>query len=569
MIITRTVNADKRYYLDEENIVNLDSIIDTVSRFNNMKIQLYNVLYDKKYRNAGPLVSKTYSAWLKETFGTNDYYNCAVYTYASGALSSQKELKSLYERTKAEDLKARDAKIEATQRTLDNKRKLKESIRIYIKTGRWQTPYFGCRFKVSGKNITPPSGKTVDIGSYERKLESEIRKRKTRLALIKESRKRAAAKLESLKNHNPRRIIFGTRSLYQKKDDPDTNMAFWRDEFHDARHASMSLPGRHTSKDCNFLVRNGAGGLAVKCMDGREAVFLDFKLARYNDEWNNMLKAPKSERKAICYNFSIRKDANGRKYMIVSVTLELENSRCNEFFGNGCVSMDINYDHVAISEIDRCGNRVGGETFWFDPQLKTSGQISEEIGRIMAKVGRYCTDKKKPLIMEDIDTTISKSGLRYGNSKRNAHAFLFAYHKMTACIENQSYKQGFGIRKINPAYTSQIGKFLYMRKFGISIHEAASYTVGLKGMEFVDKLMPDKRLIELLPAKIKASVMNDPDIFSVMNAWKKIAAAFHGIPAHCFFRELPYDALDQDAHKMKKHKTLKMLADEMKICMQL
>ena len=59
---------------------------------------------------------------------------------------------------------------------------------------------------------------------------------------------------------------------------------------------------------------------------------------------------------------------------------------------------------------------------------------------------------------------------------------VFAYRKMESCIENQSYRRSFGIIKINPAYTSQIGKILYMRKLGISIHEAASYVIGLKGM---------------------------------------------------------------------------------------
>ena len=564
MIITRTVNADKRYYLDEENIINAESLVDTISKFNNMKIQLYNALYDKKYLNDGPLITQTYSAWLKDNFGVNDYYNCAVYTYASGTLSSQKELKDLYEKTRAEDLEARDAKIESTQHKLDNKRKLKDSIRGYLKTGKWENPYFNCRHKVSGRNITLPCGKTEDIESYERKIDRDIRRLKTRLSLIKESRKRAASKLEALKNHNPKRIIFGTRNLYREKDNPDTNKESWKSDFYDARHASMSLPGRHTSKDCNFLVKNRHDGLAVRCMDGKETVFRGFRLARYDDVWKKMLSAPKAERKAICYNFSIRKDTHGRKYIIVSVTLELENSRCNEYFGEGCVSMDINYDHVAVSEIDKSGNRIGGETFRFNPELKTSGQISEEIGRIMAKVGRYCSDRKKPLVMEDIDTTISKNGLRYGNAKRNAHASLFAYRKMTACIENQSYKQGFGILKINPAYTSQMGKFLYMRKFGISIHEAASYTIGLKGMNMVDKLMPDKRFVELLPKKIKEALISSPDIFSIMNAWKKISSAFTGIPTHSFFREIPYSAINNETNKRKKRKTLKMISEEMK-----
>ena len=435
---------------------------------------------------------------------------------------------------------------------MENKRKLKDSIRTFLKTGKWKRPYAGCRFKISRKNIILPYGKTYNIEVYERKLEGEIRKLKTRLSLVKESRKRAATKLESLRKHNPKRIVFGTRKLYKEKDDPFIDKKIWKTDFYDARHSSMSLPGRHTSKDCNFLVKNRLDNLIVKCMDGKEAVFRDFKLARYDDIWRNMLNAPSAKRKAICYNFNIKKDARGRKYIIVSATIELENSHCNENLEDGCVSMDINYDRVAISELDKSGNRIGGETFRFNPELKTSGQISEEIGRIMAKVGRYCSNRNKPLVMEDVNTTISKNGLRYGNTKRNAHASLFAYRKMTSCIENQAYKQGFEILKINPAYTSQIGKFLYMRKFGISIHEAAAYTIGLKGMNMIDKLMPDRQLIELLPIKTKDVLLNNPDIFSIMNAWRRISSAFAKIPTHIFFREIPYYALNNEANKNKK-----------------
>ena len=56
---------------------------------------------------------------------------------------------------------------------------------------------------------------------------------------------------------------------------------------------------------------------------------------------------------------------------------------------------------------------------------------------------------------------------------------------------------------MNPAYTSQMGKFLYLRPFGLSIHEAASYAIGLKGMGIREKLLPDERLLALLPEKAK------------------------------------------------------------------
>ena len=66
-----------------------------------MKIQMYNLLYDKKYKNTGILTENTYSKWCKDTFKTSDYYNCAVYTSASGMLSSQNELNKLNIKTSA------------------------------------------------------------------------------------------------------------------------------------------------------------------------------------------------------------------------------------------------------------------------------------------------------------------------------------------------------------------------------------------------------------------------------------------------------------------------------------
>ena len=50
MQLTRTINADKRYYLDEDEIQNVESLIQTMERFNHIKIKLYNCLYDKSFK---------------------------------------------------------------------------------------------------------------------------------------------------------------------------------------------------------------------------------------------------------------------------------------------------------------------------------------------------------------------------------------------------------------------------------------------------------------------------------------------------------------------------------------
>ncbi|MCQ6282393.1 hypothetical protein [Bacillus sp. EB600] len=59
---------------------------------------------------------------------------------------------------------------------------------------------------------------------------------------------------------------------------------------------------------------------------------------------------------------------------------------------------------------------------------------------------------------------------------------------------------GVAVFEVNPAYTSQIGKMKYMKRFGISIHEAASFVIARRAMGFKEKLPPV--LGTLLPEKI-------------------------------------------------------------------
>ena len=46
MELSRTINSDKRYYLDENTIENAASFLQTMRVFNDAKIDLYNALYD-------------------------------------------------------------------------------------------------------------------------------------------------------------------------------------------------------------------------------------------------------------------------------------------------------------------------------------------------------------------------------------------------------------------------------------------------------------------------------------------------------------------------------------------
>ena len=481
MELSRTINSDKRYYLDENTIENAASFLQTMRVFNDAKIDLYNALYDQKYLVSGPLIDHAYPVFLKEKYKTNDYYNAAIYLAASGSISSQKELKKYYSTTITADLKTRDEKIQTIQEALDKKKAVKNSIRIYRKDGRWVTPYPRCQLKVKGLTIVLFNKTIVKLDEYERSVEADIRKLKTRLALVTEARRRKEKKLENIKNLPPERIVFGGKKLYSEKDtvgitksaeDNKTSqkaLKEWKQEFFEKRHQSMALPGRNTSKYGNFLCKYDGKDLSVACIDGTTTVFHDFKLPRYNEAFQNNFTCKPEDRQSLCYNFTVKRDRKNRQYIIVSVTMKLQAYE-NSYYGNGAISMDINYDHFALAEINETGKLLDQKLIRFDLVKKSTGQITNILGTAVKEVFNWCAEKDKRLIVEDIDLTIKLASRKYGNRKGNHHMTLFAYQRIASSIENQSLRREIAFCKIDPAYTSQMGKFLFMRRYGMSIH---------------------------------------------------------------------------------------------------
>ena len=160
--------------------------------------------------------------------------------------------------------------------------------------------------------------------------------------------------------------------------------------------------------------------------------------------------------------------------------------------------MDINYDHFALAELDETGKLLDQKLIRFYLMKKSTGQITNILGTAVKEVFNWCAEKDKRLIMEDIDLTIKLASRKYGNRKGNHHMTLFAYQRIASSIENQSLKREIAFCKVDPAYTSQMGKFLFMRKYGISIHQAAAYTIGLVGLGLYEKLAPGSQMRNLL-----------------------------------------------------------------------
>ena len=91
-----------------------------------------------------------------------------------------------------------------------------------------------------------------------------------------------------------------------------------------------------------------------------------------------------------------------------------------------------------------------------------------------------------------------------------------AYRKITQLLYVNCHKKGIELIKINPAYTSQLGKIKYEKRYGLSTHHSAAMVIARRGMGIWDK--PIKKLYQVKndqcislvpPVRIGLSAMAD------------------------------------------------------------
>ena len=62
----------------------------------------------------------------------------------------------------------------------------------------------------------------------------------------------------------------------------------------------------------------------------------------------------------------------------------------------------------------------------------------------------------------------------------------------SACIRelltSKAVKYHIGIKFVHPAYTSKAGKMRYLRRYGLSVHEAAALCIARRGQEFKESI---------------------------------------------------------------------------------
>jgi len=145
----------------------------------------------------------------------------------------------------------------------------------------------------------------------------------------------------------------------------------------------------------------------------------------------------------------------------------------------GVLAVDLNAAHLAWAELDRFGNPVEtGST-----PCVTYGKTTEQAAAIIEGAAIALTNRAKqagkPLVLEKLDFSKRKGLLTEVDGPRYARMLSsLSYRKIHSAISARAAKDGVAVKRVNPAYTSVLGRLHWADRYGLTVHEGAAVAIG-------------------------------------------------------------------------------------------
>ena len=329
----------------------------------------------------------------------------------------------------------------------------------------------------------------------------QVHQKKRRLASL---RHRLAALEDDIAEERVR-LCFGSKRLWRKQHHLKVNgygsHEEWLRDWCEARIDEFFVLGsRDETAGCQLCVAaladDGTLTLRVRmpdCLAGQHGKFVTIRGVHFNHGHEQVLAALDSnadyarhrrqhgekaareteQGQAISYRF--KRDDRGWR---VFATTDMMDVPVVTDQRRGVVGVDLNADHLAVVETDTSGNCLNA---WRVPLVtygKSNHQAEAIIGDAVASVVAYARDAGKPIVIEKLDFRQKKAALE-GESRRYSRMLSsFSYGKIKAYFLSRGYRQGVEIHQVNPAFTSVIGRVKFMKRYGLSVHQAAALVLA-------------------------------------------------------------------------------------------
>ena len=460
---------------------------EQVSRLDDFSA-LYNRLQRKLYRDK--IIKKLDGNELKRTYLAENNINARHYNSIKieldGKVSSVIELSKEALQDKKQLIKKTTTKLKSHQKTLDN----------YL-----------------GKAVLTALEKSF-VSNLKRKIwYAQKRLDKANLTL---------KTLESRIAGNPE-ICFGSRKLFRQQfsigkennQTPFKTHYQWSKTWRQSRNKTFMFVGSkdETAGNLNCQIKHLEGNkfqlkLNLNPRKRNEFELLEIEVNYGLDIIKNIILNNESKDKflwqAITYRFY--KNIKKKSYdVFISVDKTLLKPATVSHKSIGRIGVDINANHLAVTEIDHNGNIVSKFDLPYELKELSSNQSTNVLALVVKELTNYAVAKSKPVVIEKLDFAQKKKSLQAGiNSNYNKMLSGFAYSKIISLIRGRCFDKGIELFKVNPAYTSIIGSIKYQKRYRLTSHQSASFVIARRGFGLQEKPVSINRQCEFsfnLPAR--------------------------------------------------------------------
>lgn len=157
----------------------------------------------------------------------------------------------------------------------------------------------------------------------------------------------------------------------------------------------------------------------------------------------------------------------------------------------GAIGVDINADHLAVSETDRFGNLEQRLRIDLHTYGKTTDRAKALIGDAAVRIAEMAKTSSKPIVIEKLNFSKKKAELEATHKPLARMLSSFACNKVISSIKAAAFRRGVEVIEVNPAYTSVIGAVNHAQVKGISVHMGAALAIARRGLGLSEK--PPKR----------------------------------------------------------------------------
>lgn len=294
-------------------------------------------------------------------------------------------------------------------------------------------------------------------------------------------------------------ICFGSKSLFKQQFKEKVLYEEWKNTWSEARYNSFRLTGAkdetcgNSNAQLHFVSSNNYS-LKIRipnCLEDKYGKYITIENISFYSKGREKDKKNKDMMQHIILDNNNKNSINRRPLTIsvsrvkgkyrLTVQFTPDNVKIKTSNLNGVVGIDMNADNFSVADIDEKGKIIETKIFKFDLRHKSSGQRENLIFDAMNKVIDFALSKGKDLVYEDMDFKKKKQQIKSGkDTEYNAMLSSFSYSKMKEQLLSRCFKMGVKAHKVNPVYTSLLGKILHSKKYGLSSHEAAAYTIARK-----------------------------------------------------------------------------------------